>query len=125
MGNSIGAETGASRVLSRGLATLREAFPRDWGIEVTGPADRDHNALLLVRTPVGASARFVVEVKSMTRGSARKAVQAAETASIRAALPAVVFTDFANPALRDACVDRGVGFVDGTGWVSLRNDVDP
>jgi len=36
-----------------------------------------------------------------------------------------VFTDFANPALRDACFDRGVGFVDGTGWVSLRNDVDP
>jgi hypothetical protein len=56
---------------------------------------------------------------------ANDAVQRAEAASLETHLPAVIFTDFANPALRKACLDRGIGFVDETGWVSLRHDDPP
>jgi hypothetical protein len=128
MGNEIIAETREARVLDRALDSLRRAFPPEWGIDVTEANSPDHRGredLLFVRAPGGTVAEFVVEVKSMTRGSASSAVRAAEAASLRAQLPAVVLTDFANPALRQACSDRGVGLVDGTGWVMLRNDGEP
>jgi hypothetical protein len=128
MGNAYFAETTEKRVLGRAIDSLRGAFPSEWAVNVTEtktPGRRGREDMLVVRTPGGAAAEFVVEVKSMTRGSASSAVRAAEAASLRAQLPAVVFTDFANPALRQACVDRGVGLVDGTGWVMLRNDGEP
>jgi hypothetical protein len=128
MGNESLAETREARVLDRAIDSLRRAFPPEWGIdltEATSPDRPGREDLLVVRTPAGAVAEFAIEVKSMTRGSASSAARAAEAASLRAHLPAVVFTDFANPALRQACTDRGVGLVDGTGWVILRNDGEP
>lgn len=114
-------------VLDRVLASLRRVLPDEWNVEldVEPAGDLRFDAVLSIVPPKGPRAKFVVETKLTTRGSADDAVQAAVLASARTGFPAVVFTNFANPALRNACLERGVGFADETGWVSLRSDKSP
>lgn len=127
MRNGTFPETLGTLVLDRVAASLHKALPAEWTIELSEPAGMDAgvDAVLDVGPPSGPTARFVIEIKLTSRGAARDTVRAARAASARAQRPAVVFTDFANPALRDACSNMGVGFVDETGWVSLRYDASP
>ena len=70
--------------------------------------------------PGGHPLSFVVWLNPGGRQSATSiARQATEAADGR---PVVVVSDFANPALRAACTAAGVGFIDLTGWVNLRDD---
>ena len=125
----------AGLILDRVVATLRRVLPPEWGVELevepaASPRTARHgdlrfDAVLGIVPPKGPRAKFVVEAKMTTRGSASDAVGAALSASARTGFPAVIFTNFANPALRDACLERGVGFADETGWVSLRSDRSP
>lgn len=111
----------------RVLESLRRVLPEQWSaeLEVEPAGDLELHVVLSIVPPKGPRAKFVVEARFTQRGSADDAVQAAVSASARTGFPAVVFTNFANPALRSACLERGVGFADETGWVSLRSDKSP
>ena len=92
--------------------------------DVTQP-DVGVDSVVEVAAPNGETARFLVQVKRMGRGNAASAAVAARNAGARMGLPAIVFTDYANPALRRAAADNGVGYADEAGWVSLRHDGPP
>lgn len=127
MGNTVLKETisgsaVAARVLARLGAVIVAPWKYGWGDLLDGRATE---GILNVTAPTSEIARFYVSMVSTRRGAVREVILAARNAAVRVELPAVVFTEFANPALRQACDELGVGFVDETGWVCLRNDTTP
>ena len=127
MGNGLIQETSApSAIVARVLGRLGAVIVSPWryGWEDL-PSGRFIEGMLNVTPPTGEIARFHVFVASSSRGPLRELVWSAKHAAAQTGMPAVVFSEFANPALRQACQELEVGFADETGWVSLRHDAEP
>lgn len=114
-------------LLRSAVDRLKTALPRTWTLDLDLDPGRDGtvtavapDARLTIRTPSGASATFTIEVKRASRGSVRGALE--RLLLLSDGQPALVITDFANPALRKQCEELGIGYVDLTGWVFIRND---
>ncbi|WP_432507233.1 helix-turn-helix domain-containing protein [Kineococcus arenarius] len=64
---------------------------------------------------------LLVEMKISTLGSSTKEA-AARLRNIAGDRGALILTDYANPSLRQACEAVGLGYLDETGWILLRDD---
>lgn len=102
------------------------AWPRccpGWGVTARHQPAQTIDAELFLAAPDGSQVVMVGEVK--TAGRATSADATAEQARRLGAFlgrPALVIADFANPALRRACLERQVGYLDDTGWVYVHSE---
>ncbi len=117
---------GETLVLRHAAERLREFMPASWDVNLV-PDVRDnltgrrYDADLILRSPAGETI-FVVEVKSSKQGSRSAKVVVDQLRDLARGRPALLVTSFANPPLRRACEDAGVGYLDETGWAYLRSD---
>ena len=118
--------------LIRGVeTTLREELPPSWSARVVpdpsapGVPGGRLDAAIVITTPAGVVVEFAAEVRTFGRGSAIDAATRGALLRDVVGMPTVLITNFANPALRDACVQTGIGFADATGWLRLVSDSPP
>lgn len=79
------------------------------------------DGVLRVQPPRSAPISFVVEAKLSTdRLGIRALVE--RLLAVADGRPALIITDYANPALRQTCEAAGVSYLDLTGWAYLRDD---
>lgn len=108
------------------MQRLRGLLPSTWEVDLYPEVEDKrtrlrHDADLVVRTPSGETV-FVVEVKASEQGSRSAQDAVNQLRHLAQGQPALVVTNFANPALRQVCEDAGVSYLDETGWVYLRAD---
>src|SRR5664280_405752 len=113
-------------LLDVAVSRLVDLLPSTWGVGVIrdpriGPRSRA-DAFVDLTAGDGTSVSYVVEVKPSGRLSAHTVVDMVSQYAAVSGRPGVVVTDYANPALRAACLDYGVGYIDRTGWVYLRSE---
>lgn len=108
----------------RALEQLRRSLPAGWQAnweqEEGGAEDDGVNGVVSISSPHTQRVVFAAQVrKGSSGGSARATAQTVKDRASRLQYPAIVLTDFANPALRDACAQLDVSYADATGWVSI------
>jgi DNA-binding transcriptional ArsR family regulator len=123
MGNGSIEETG---LLDFAVSRLVDLLPPTWGVSVirdprVGPRSQA-DAFVDLTAGDGTSVSYIVEVKPSRRLSAHALVDLVSQYAAASSRPGVVVTDYANPALRAACLDYGLGYIDRTGWVYLRSE---
>lgn len=125
MGNEGNGETdGWGPALDR----LSRLLPETWTLVLDrepkpgGSIQFRPDGILRIASPKGPASLFAVEAKMSPQVSAGLLVAAASHVAELARLPGVVITQYANPALRAACLEANLGYVDTTGWVYLRDD---
>jgi DNA-binding transcriptional ArsR family regulator len=118
MGNGAVEET-----LTRSLpARLRELLPSTWVVSVEGASNSPADATVRLTGPRGITATLDVKVKRWTTApsSAVTGVLAREQA--RTLNPLLLVTDYTNRALREACQELGIGYIDELGWALITID---
>lgn len=119
-GNGVYQET---NLLAGAMSQLRDLLPDTWSTDLSldrGTPDWGVDGVLTVRTPTGWSVPFLIEAKLAIRGSAKATIT--QLSTVARGRPAVIITDFANPALRTGCETAGISYLDATGWAYLRDD---
>lgn len=105
------------------LTQLHKLLPPNWGLDLDRAShamDYGFDATLTVAPPNAAPTRILVEAKLSTRGHVRQVIE--RLRYVARDDPALVLTDFANPALRRGCREAGLGYLDLTGWAYLATD---
>lgn len=107
------------------LDQLRGSLPAGWQVrwepDLLGIGDSLVDGLLFISSPQAERVGFVAGVRTGARGgSAQAVVRRIKERAAKQQSPAIVLTDFANPALREACTELEVSYADTTGWVSIQ-----
>lgn len=125
-------ETSRTQELIRSVETsLRRELPSLWSAQVRSEPSAAREAggqpkvSIVITTPGSAEVVFAAEVSTFGRGSAIDAATLGSLLRDVLGMPTVLITDFANPALRAACIRAGIGFADTTGWLRLVSDTPP
>lgn len=111
--------------------SLRKELPSLWSAQVRSEPSAASEAggrpkvSIVITTPGSAEVVFAAEVSTFGRGSAIDAANLGSLLRDVLGMPTVLITDFANPALRAACIRAGIGFADTTGWLRLVSDTPP
>lgn len=120
VGNSPDEET--PLLVRAAQARLVEVLPASWMVDLGPARSGAGDAVLSLTTDDGEAVTFVVEVHLSHRlGSRQIIAQLAHTVAL-SGHPGLVITDYANPALRAACREHDLGYIDQTGWVYLRSE---
>src|SRR5665811_276615 len=132
MRNSRFDETRRTQELIRSVETsLRKELPSLWSAQVRSEPSAAREAggqpkvSIVITTPGSAEVVFAAQVSTFGRGSAIDAANLGSLLRDVLGMPTVLITDFANPALRAACIRAGIGFADTTGWLRLVSDTPP
>ncbi len=103
---------------------LRAKLPKNWHVDVVSkpPGFDDHGdvVMLALTSADGAEATFIVEVRSVVRGSAKDLVsQLRGTAPVSTTHPLLFISEYVNPPLRRELEGAAISYLDTTGWAWL------
>lgn len=121
MGNASVEET-----LIRSLpARLRELLPSTWAVSVDRASGRPADATARLTGPRGITATLDVRVKRWTTAPSSAVMGVLVREQARTANPLLLVTDYTNRALREACEELGIGYIDELGWALITIDEPP
>ena len=111
------------------LSVIERVLPERWRVEMVEEpldgGDRGADLALRVGPSPGRMAEFLVQAKRTS--TLPTAVLMADLERLRSASGAqvVLATDYVNRPARAACEERGIGYVDTTGWIRLVSERPP
>jgi hypothetical protein len=113
-------------ILIRSLrGRLHDLLPSTWIVSVERSSESPADATVRLTGPRGTTGTLDVRVKRWTTSpsSAVTGVLAREQARTRN--PLLLVTDYTNRALREACEELGIGYIDKLGWALITIDEPP